>query len=201
MQSQFGNTGLVTHEFVPSYSVAFEPRVLHVTDDTTLEEVEEFYRTGHVDGPGLSTKMTSRERLEYYRTHFPKMEYKGFIFYMDLAPRAHISKFLTVRDIEVENGRINLYKAVPREVVPLIEMSGFDPNAPKRWGPSLAHLETANSGKQYFSGSENGTAPIIEHMDDPVLLITHLTRSDFNAAEFVFNGLTQMYTSRRVDLE
>lgn len=201
MQSQFGNAGLVTHEFVPSYSLASEPQVLHVTDDTTIEEIEQFYRARHVDGPGLTTKMTARERLEYYRTHFPKMEYKGFVFYMDLAPRGTMAKFLTVRDIEVENGLITLYKAVPREVVTAIEMFGFDPNAPKRWGPSLAHLETANSGKQYFSGSENGTAVIIEHMNDPVLLTTHLSRSDFNAAEFVFNGLTQMYTSRRVDLE
>lgn len=199
MTSVFGNYDGRQEYHIPTYHV-HEP-ILHVTDKTTVEEVTEFYYSHRQPGDSLGA-MTSAQRLEFYRHHLPKMDYKGFVFYMDLLARYGTPEnFLAVRDIEITpRGQIKLYKVVPYELVTRINMEGFDPDAPKAiWAKES--MKTGNTGKQYFSCTREGTEAIAEWYPNPLTLTTLLYRDTFNQAEFVFNTINQIYTSRKVYLE
>jgi hypothetical protein len=190
MISQFGNYNLKFTHASPSYQL--EEEVLHIDDDTSVESVAKFYNDNHIDGPAR-TRMNAAQRRQYYRSHFPKMEYKGFVFFMD----GKIENFLTVREIEINaKGKIKLYKVVPGAAVTAIEMEGFDPDAPKT--SKMTQLHDNNSGKQYFAGNEESTSVMKEYIPDPVLLTLTKYAYEFNQAEFVFNHISQMYTSHVV---
>lgn len=82
-------------------------------------------------------------------------------------------------------------------MVETINNVGFDPDAPKAsWAQES--MKAGNSGKQYFSCTRMGTEAIAEMYLDPVTLTTRLSRDQFNQAEFVFNTINQVYTSRKV---
>lgn len=190
----FGNTKLEKRS-VPTCGLTSP--VLEITKSTTIGEISEFYNTYYIDGE-QNIKMTAEERREYTASHFPKMRYKGFEFFMQLATNGRIEDFLTVREIEVDKNKIKLYKVVPDSAVTAIEMSGFDPNAPKTNG--MTQLHAWDSGKQYFAGKKSSTDIFFEYIKNPVLLTVSLDMWEFDQAEFVFNSIDQLYTSHVVNL-
>jgi hypothetical protein len=199
MAGVWGNYHLTPSHAVPSYQLS-DP-IFHVNENTTVDEITEFYNSHRQPGDSRGA-MKAAQRLDFYRSHLPKMEYKGFVFFMDLSRNGKIADFLTVREIEINNkGQIKLYKVVPDSVISSIEMFGFDPDAPKM--AKMTQLHNTNSGKQYFAGNEESTWVMMEYlseMNKPAILLTIVRdQTEFNEAEFVFNRISQLYTSHNID--
>ena len=210
MAGVWGNYHLTPSHSVPSYQLA-DP-IIHVTKYTTLEEITEFYNSHRHPGASF-TAMTADRRLEFYRSHLPKMEYKGFIFYMDLARNGKPEDFLTIREIRVEGGKIKLWKVVSEAKAALVKSEGgFDPDwaqvpgsdeavgaAQESSGQHMPQLRAADSGKTYFACRPDYNAIYIEYASGPTETLEMAKPPEqFNYMEFVFNSIDQVYTSHIV---
>lgn len=207
MEGQWGNFNLAHSHSVPSYQLA-DP-IIHVNKHTTLEEITKFYEAYRQPGNSFGA-MTADQRLQFYRSHLPKMEYKGFVFFMDLASNGTPVDFLTVREIQVEGGKIKLWKVVSEAKAALVKSEGgFDPDwaqvpgsgavggaAQESSGQHMPQLRAADSGKTYFACSPENIDIYIEYATGPTETLEMAKPPEqFNYLEFVFNSIDQVYTS------
>jgi hypothetical protein len=138
------------------------------------------------------------------------MEYKGFVFFMDLASNGTPVDFLTVREIQVEGGKIKLWKVVSEAKAALVKSEGgFDPYwaqvpgigavfgaAQESSGQHMPQLRAADSGKTYFACSPENIDIYIEYATGPTETLEMAKPPEqFNYLEFVFNSIDQVYTS------
>ena len=213
MTSSFGNYNLVP-AIVPFYDVYQD--VFHINESTTVEQITEYYNSHRRPGNSFGA-MTAYQRLNFYRHHLPRMEYKGFTFYMDLARNGKPSDFLTVRQIKINNrGEIMLWKVASVAKAALVRREGgFDPDwarvpggrtldgvdtaAHESSGARMPQLHAADSGKTNFACRPDNLDIYIEYASGPTeTLVLTKPPIEFNYLDFVFNTIDQIYTSQIV---
>lgn len=199
-------------------------KTIEIIDETfKLEEfnVEKFtndYKSAFTqpttwESQDWKTPMSATER-NILNSRYPTVSFKGFTFKIHIAHPKYdpvntvIRLYTGIQNLHIINNTLYLFKLIPNDADMLtsINKTGLNSNNVVDKNKGAAGFvntgvgETADSGKQYLSGSLNGAASYDEYIDNGNGTLLLVFKCDAQvAAQLVVNNGSHIYTSVVID--